>query len=273
MRDVAVSSYHQFQQKPPLPNLVQDELRALQKLSANKDLVIQKTDKGNSVAVLNRCDYVAKMESLLSDSSKFKKLSVPEDKWYGHIIQQERRIRSFLLSLQKKNFISSTDFGKLAPTGSRLGVLYGLCKVHKPAAGPCPPFRPILSAICTPQYNIAKYLVQLLAPWTSNEFSVKDSFSFASEIVQQDGSLFMGSLDVASLFTNIPLQETINICVNLVFGNEDSSDYTPCPEILSTVFWNWLVQIAPLCSMVSSTSNLMAWLWVHLWDQPWLIFS
>ena len=32
----------------------------------------------------------------------------------------------------------------------------------------------------------------------------------------------MGSLDVDSLFTNIPLEETINICTNLLYNNEDA---------------------------------------------------
>ena len=50
---------------------------------------------------------------------------------------------------------------------------------------------------------------------------VKDSFAFAEEIVHQDSKLFMGSLDVDSLFTNIPLEETINICTNLLYKNED----------------------------------------------------
>ena len=31
----------------------------------------------------------------------------------------------------------------------------------------------------------------------------------------------MGSLDADSLFTNVPLEETINICTNLLYNNED----------------------------------------------------
>ena len=31
----------------------------------------------------------------------------------------------------------------------------------------------------------------------------------------------MGSLDVDSLFTNVPLEEAINICTNLLYNNED----------------------------------------------------
>ena len=46
---------------------------------------------------------------------------------------------------------------------------------------------------------------------TSNEFTVKDTFCFAKEIVEQDSSLVMGSLDVDSLFTNILLDKTIDI--------------------------------------------------------------
>ena len=56
--------------------------------------------------------------------------------------------------------------------------------------------------------------------WMTN-IKVKDSFAFAEEIVHQDSKLFMGSLDVESLFTNIPLEETINICTNLLDNNED----------------------------------------------------
>ena len=51
---------------------------------------------------------------------------------------------------------------------------------------------------------------------------MKDSFHFAEEICEQDPSLSMGSLDVDSLFTNIPLDETIDICINQLFENADT---------------------------------------------------
>ena len=57
-------------------------------------------------------------------------------------------------------------------------------------------------------------MIPILEPLTQNEFTVKDSFTFAKEITKYDSSLFMASFDVESLFTNIPLKETINNCVN-----------------------------------------------------------
>ena len=62
----------------------------------------------------------------------------------------------------------------------------------------------------------------MLSCLTINEFSVKYSFSFAKEIVEHEGSFYMGSLDVDSLFTNIPLEETINICKELIYDQNDS---------------------------------------------------
>ena len=108
----------------------------------------------------------------------------------------------------------------MIPKGSAPGILYGLCKVHKSVQGDCPPFRPILSAIDTPSYNIAKFLVPILAPITTNRFVCKDSFTFASEVRNQNPDLFMASFDVDSLFTNIPLDETIDICITKLFGRK-----------------------------------------------------
>ena len=57
---------------------------------------------------------------------------------------------------------------------------------------------------------------------TKNEYTVKGSFHFAEEICEQDPSLSMGSLDVDSLFTNIPLDETIDIYINQLLENTDT---------------------------------------------------
>ena len=57
----------------------------------------------------------------------------------------------------------------------------------------------------------------MLKPFTSNNYTVKDSFDFAKDITQQSSKLFMASLDVDSLFTNVPLDETTEMRVNELF--------------------------------------------------------
>ena len=51
---------------------------------------------------------------------------------------------------------------------------------------------------------------------------MKDSFEFAKTICEQDAGLFLASLDVGSLFINVALEETINICVYELFKSNGS---------------------------------------------------
>ena len=56
----------------------------------------------------------------------------------------------------------------------------------------------------------------LLEPLTTNKYIIKDSFHFTIEAVDQDSSIF-----IDSLFTNILLEETVGICTNELFKNND----------------------------------------------------
>ena len=134
----------------------------------------------------------------------------------------EKRINEILKSLKSSGSLSDKQYKKIKAVGSRPGVLCGLCKVHKAIVDVCPPFRPILSAIGTTTYKIAKFQVPIKNCLTINEFTVKDSFSFAKKIVEKDSNFYMGSLDVDSLFTNIPQEETINICTELIYDQNGS---------------------------------------------------
>ena len=79
--------------------------------------------------------------------------------------------------------------------------------------------RPIVSSIGTFNYNLARFLCDFLSPLVPNDYSCKDTFSFASQIENANLSKTFVSYDVTSLFTNIPLQETIDIAINLIFNH------------------------------------------------------
>ena len=90
--------------------------------------------------------------------------------------------------------------------------MYGLSKIYKPLVNIVLKLRPILSAIDTGTYKWAKFFVSFIKPFTSNNYTVKDSFDFAKDIAQQSSKLVMAFLDVDSLFTNIPLDGIIGMC-------------------------------------------------------------
>ena len=192
------------------------DIQILKNLAANKDVIVTKPDKGRGVVVLNRSDYINSMESIISDTSKFKPIEEPMDKFTLRI---EDKINRFLLKIKNMKKITSEVYDKLRSTGSSPGILYGLPKIHKPDFATKFQFRPIFAAYKTPSYNLAKYLVPILSPLTTNQYSVENSYKFAEEIQDQDGSsgLVMASFDVENLFTNIPLQETIQIIAQQLF--------------------------------------------------------
>ena len=75
--------------------------------------------------------------------------------------------------------------------------------------------RPILSASGTYSYKLAKWLEEKLKPLSVNQYTNDDALGFSKEIrkhsVLEDDILV--SYDLTSLFTNVPVQETINILV------------------------------------------------------------
>ena len=107
-------------------------------------------------------------------------------------------------------------------TGSRPGVIYDSLKKHKASVENCLPLQSILSALKIPTYELVKFLVPFLKPLTTNKFNIKDSIHFAEEIVDQQSDFLMGSLDVDSQFTNIALEETIEICTNEPFKESET---------------------------------------------------
>ena len=180
-------------------------MEALKNLSASCNLIIQKTDKGNSVAFVEKNIYIRHIEKILDDATKFGKVKIKKE-ILNFSINHERRINNYLKSREKSGSLTTDQYKKIKAIGSRPGILYGLCKVHKAIIDVCPPFRPILFAIRNPSYRLAKLLLPKLSSITFNELTVKDFFAFAEEMVHQDGEIFMGSLDVDLLFTNIPLK-------------------------------------------------------------------
>ena len=78
--------------------------------------------------------------------------------------------------------------------------------------------RPIVSSIGTFNYNLARFFFDLLSPLVPNDYS-KDTFSFVSQIKNAHLSENSCFLRLASLFTNILLQETIDIATYLIFNH------------------------------------------------------
>ena len=113
-------------------------------LTKNYNLIIQKSDKGNFIAIINKDDYLQKMRNILSDSSKFSEICIAKEQNLNFLINIEKQITDLLKQLNDSQEISDTKCKKLIPRGSRFDILYGLCEIYKSFIDNFPPLQPIL---------------------------------------------------------------------------------------------------------------------------------
>ena len=195
-------------------------LRAISQLKKRDDIVVTKPDKGSGVVVIDKSDYVRLLkESSINDEAKFVPVSLERPrtrgrplKHYHQLLQKEKELSSVVQRILPKAIADS-----VIQKGSRLAHLYGLPKTHKKLAT-----RPILSVTGTYKYKLAKWLDEKLKPLSINGHTVSETFQFADELHEmkindQDVSV---SYDVSSLFTHVPVDETIESIVERDFEND-----------------------------------------------------
>lgn len=156
------------------------------------------------------------MTNLFSDTKKFKQLD--EDPTHTRLAT----LQSYLCKLLERGEITQEVYDEIRPQSAKIARAHGQPKVHK-TFNRVPPFRPIIDTTGSTHYKVGQYLTNLLNPLTQNDYSLKDTFhaaerikSIPEELLQNDDYVFV-SLDVVSLFTNVPLTKTVNIVLDRIY--------------------------------------------------------
>ncbi|CAH8606449.1 unnamed protein product [Schistosoma rodhaini] len=157
------------------------------------------------------------MRLILEDATKFYKPKGERDK----TLQIEKQLTDIVKNLKNKGIITQDLYDHIRPMGSIIPRLYGLPKVHKAGL----PLRPILDMSSSPYHRLAQWLAEKLEPVRRqvSKYSIHDTFQFIDRIKDVNTSgKHMFSLDVNSLFTSLPLTETIcYICEYIDSNNID----------------------------------------------------
>ena len=223
LKQVAFHHYHARKNfNNPSPIFSKDDIQILKRLGANSNLIILKPDKSRGVVIMDRNQYKQKMQQILQDESKFRKIENPNI--YKICQSAEDKINSFLRDLKKLGKIDASQYNQMYTNNAAPGILYGLAKVHKPNT----PLRPVLAAYEMASYNVAKFLVPHLDPYTHNEYSIKNSYSFQQSVSELSFShpVHIVSYDVSSLYTQIPINECIEKIVELIYNNDSFMNFS-----------------------------------------------
>ena len=133
------------------------------------------------------------------------------------------------LNILETQETSIEQYKDLNRTVSRPVIIYGLAKVHKIVTDALLFFRPILSAMGTPTYKLAKFLAPMLESLTTSGYTTKDFFTFAEELQRFYSKLVMA----------VPSQEPIYLCVENLFKHRihvDNLSKDSFLELLTTMF-------------------------------------
>ncbi|XP_071452179.1 uncharacterized protein [Hetaerina americana] len=184
---------------PPKSNTFKEEREALQALRRKTDIMVLPADKGNATVIMKKEECHSKIREVLSDTAYVRLSRDPTD-----------AIMRKTSELLKKAEIPAEITKHLRPQAPAPPRLYGLPKNHKTGA----PLRPIVSAISSPTYNLAKHLTSVLSPHVGCcENHLRNSADFVKildEIRLEERDILV-SLDVVSLFTRVPLTDTLRL--------------------------------------------------------------
>ena len=77
--------------------------------------------------------------------------------------------------------------------------------------------RPIISQVSTPTYQTSKQLDAIIKPYIPKKYSLNSRGEFIDLLKSSRPDGQLASLDVSSLFTNVPVHETIDIILGNVY--------------------------------------------------------
>ena len=189
--------------------------QAIKSLRNNSDIVITKANKSNAVVILNKSDYLIKINVIL-DSQKFQKIGPVDEK--NNTARIKGNIQRRILALTKENMLAKSVYEHIRPSGSQRLKSYGHPKTHKKDVL----LRPILSMVGSALHELAKFFSATLQPVLDlhSRNCTKDSFSFAQKVQQFEFNpdiSFLWFYDISSLFTNVPSAKTLQICADTLY--------------------------------------------------------
>ncbi|OXA38612.1 hypothetical protein Fcan01_26646 [Folsomia candida] len=176
----------------------------IRKLKDDKNIIITKADKGNATVIMDKLEYETKMENLLQ-SGPYQEIT--NDTNYKKNI--EDTYKDYLKTLHEKEKITTAQLHYLSPNLKSTPILYGNPKIHKLDT----PLRPIIDYRDTTFFNLAMLLKKPLQTLSKDhKHSLKNSYQFVEDLKTKKLKIgeVMVSFDVVSMFTKIPIQETLD---------------------------------------------------------------
>ena len=189
-------------------------------LAENEDLSICTVDKSKQIAILDKDDYLKKLDNVF-EPSKFERLNT------NPIKTDLRELKSLISEFGE--FLSKSDQRIIDPTQS-LKKGFGLLKLHRQGE----PLRPIVSSFNSLTSGSEQFLLNLFKPILAKcKFSINSTKNFKQKFCEIKDKFDeriheVVSFDATSLYSNINVKRTVKFIVNHIYHN--LNDFFPLTE-------------------------------------------
>ena len=191
----------------------------LKRIIKDPNLLVVSGDKESCVVIMNKSDYQNKMQQMINDRIRDGIYNVAVD----NTLDDLKTFKSFLYS----SFYGKYEhYEKMLPKSNQPGQLYSSAKTHKfnsieDITLENLKFHPIIAQSGTYTYNTVQVIAEYLKPLCSdNDYIIRNIQEFP-KLLQQQNPLLSNeeyvSHNVKSLFTNVPIQETIDYILDEIY--------------------------------------------------------
>ena len=241
-------------------NISKEEREAIYTLKNNSDIILTSVDKGSAIIILNKYDYIKKINEILSDESKYK---LEEKNLNNKHLKFLKEFTDDFSSCFDKN---GKELDYILNFNSKVANFYALPKLHKSTTlineiENCKdiylktslpsdlPFRCITAGIDSQFSKLSHFLDCLLKPLCSKVSSyIKDYIDFLckrpTHLQDNTDDYILVTCDIKNMYNNLPIDlviESIEYWVNMF------------PELLNTRF-NISFILAALRLVLSNSS-------------------
>ncbi|XP_018405650.1 PREDICTED: uncharacterized protein LOC108782002, partial [Cyphomyrmex costatus] len=207
----AIPILHGFVSAPIFTLLNDKKLKSMERevvdfIAAHHEVIFTHADKGNVTVAMDRDDYIRRMNLVFEDRETYTVLNKDPIK------KLTTSLRNLLTGWRNNEYINYSEYRTLYCSDGVLPRAYGLPKIHKTGF----PLRIIVSSIGSPLHALASFLHSVMFQSIPKADSyIKNSFQLIEKLrnVNMEDKYELVSLDVISLFTNVPLEMAID-CIN-----------------------------------------------------------
>ena len=202
-----ISTFVNTWKKPKKNNLTKAERSIISKVKKQTNVMFIPADKGGKVVVINKDDYITKIEEQLNDTKKYEQVQNPKTKI-------KKNIGEFIDRICKQNKIK--QYQKLQLNSIEdLPQIRGQIKIHKENH----PMRLIICSKNTITSLISQFAFSLIKELRT---TIKNSITNTTNLVNTISQITvenkekLASLDIEDMFTNISITKAVDIAINRI---------------------------------------------------------